>query len=93
MGQQQTCVDCGGKSPPTETNYTLISELHGWRLTRLRDAQGRFVAEWRCPSCWRAYKDRERRPSTNTRAALGASVQEQPGDVFARATRRLQRSR
>lgn len=49
---RQTCVDCGAMSPPTETNYTLISKKHGWRLTRWTDANGLLHLEWRCPSCW-----------------------------------------
>ena len=27
------CIDCGTTSPSTDTNYTLISARHGWRLT------------------------------------------------------------
>jgi hypothetical protein len=43
-------------SPPTETNYTLISPRHGWRLTRSLDKEGRKLAEWRCPQCWARHK-------------------------------------
>jgi hypothetical protein len=39
--KQHVCVSCGAKSPMTETNYTLISPRHGWRLTRGTDAAGR----------------------------------------------------
>lgn len=50
------CVDCGVLSPATETNYTLISARHGWRLTRLVDATGRSQMEWRCPRCWEVFR-------------------------------------
>ena len=50
------CVDCGAMSPPTETNYTLISPRHGWRLTRSVDKEGKKLAEWRCPQCWARHK-------------------------------------
>lgn len=50
------CVDCGAMSPLTQTNYTLISPRHGWRLTRGVDKEGRKLAEWRCPQCWVRHK-------------------------------------
>jgi hypothetical protein len=53
------CVECGTKSPETETNYTLISSRHGWRLTRSFDAEGRRVMQWRCPNCWNNFKIRK----------------------------------
>jgi hypothetical protein len=92
MGQRQECVDCNLQSPPTDTNYTLISSRHGWRLTRLRSAHGQFVAEWRCPQCWTAYKRRERTPASDNRiAVVPLATAERPHEVFARATRRLRR--
>jgi hypothetical protein len=54
--KQHQCVSCGAKSPLTETNYTLISPRHGWRLTRGTDAGGKKTAEWRCPTCWASYR-------------------------------------
>jgi hypothetical protein len=57
------CTDCGALSPPTETNYTLISQRHGWRLVFCADASGRRTAEWRCPKCWARRRD----PSQKTR--------------------------
>jgi len=59
MPDRQTCIDCGGLSPETETNYTLISSQFGWRLTRTRLPNGTFVVEWRCPVCWKGYKQRK----------------------------------
>lgn len=53
---RQQCVDCGKHSPATETNYTLISARHGWRLTRLVDAAGRNQLQWRCPRCWEIFR-------------------------------------
>lgn len=52
------CVDCKTRSPETQTNYTLISSRHGWRLTRNFDREGNKVMEWRCPTCWTRYKSR-----------------------------------
>jgi hypothetical protein len=51
------CVDCGAQSPTTDTNYTLISARHGWRLTVTTESStGRRKAEWRCPRCWEKHK-------------------------------------
>ncbi len=52
------CVDCGALPPPTETNYTLISPRHGWRLSRTVDRDGKKKMEWRCPNCWAKYRER-----------------------------------
>jgi len=53
------CVDCNVQSPPTDTNYTLISARYGWRLTRGVDATGRTVMQWRCPKCWQIFRNRK----------------------------------
>jgi hypothetical protein len=53
---RQTCADCGAQPPPTETNYTLISARHGWRLSRAITPSGVKVMKWRCPECWRKYR-------------------------------------
>ncbi|MGC4092464.1 MAG: hypothetical protein QM756_32220 [Polyangiaceae bacterium] len=53
------CVDCSTLSPKTDTNYTLISARHGWRLTRQVDESGRNVLQWRCPRCWEKYRRRD----------------------------------
>ena len=50
--KQLTCFDCGLLSPHIETNYTLISSKHGWRLVRRISEQGHSIIEWRCPKCW-----------------------------------------
>jgi len=56
MRERQKCFDCGTFAPATETNYTLISSTHGWRLTR-RVTDAGLVLEWRCPNCWTAYRN------------------------------------
>ncbi|HEY4013479.1 MAG TPA: hypothetical protein VGM06_09080 [Polyangiaceae bacterium] len=56
LDSRQVCVDCGRQSPPTESNFTLISARHGWRLTRFRDPSGRSTGQWRCPDCWRKHR-------------------------------------
>ncbi len=62
IGEQQQervihqCVDCGEIAPPTETNFTLISSRHGWRLTRTFTPDGRKVMQWRCPECFARYR-------------------------------------
>jgi hypothetical protein len=54
------CVDCKSDSPPTNTDFTLISTRFGWRLHRERDAvTGRWNFEWRCPKCWEAFRGRQ----------------------------------
>jgi len=50
------CVNCGTLSPATDTNYTLISSQHGWRLSREPDKFGRTSMVWRCPTCWAKHK-------------------------------------
>jgi hypothetical protein len=60
MEHRPTCKDCGAISPHTETNYTLISQQHRWRLVLYSDASGRRVAEWRCPTCWSRHRDAKR---------------------------------
>jgi hypothetical protein len=52
------CADCGIAAPQTETNYTLISARHGWRLSLQRTPDGRKETVWRCPSCWELFRRR-----------------------------------
>ena len=58
MKERHVCADCGRHSPPTETGYTLISKEFGWRLLREVKPDGSVLLEWRCPVCWKAYKQR-----------------------------------
>jgi hypothetical protein len=68
MRDRQVCIDCGKKSPETETNYTLISAQFGWRLSRRRAANGDFIVEWRCAECWRDHKKKiEEEPPSKTK--------------------------
>jgi hypothetical protein len=53
---RETCVGCGVRAPATDTNYTLISSKHGWRLLRRALGDGEYALDWRCRECWRAYK-------------------------------------
>lgn len=55
MRTPETCVGCGKRAPETETNYTLISGRHGWRLSRTATPEG-VLMEWRCPTCWKEHK-------------------------------------
>jgi hypothetical protein len=55
------CIDCGARSPVTNTNYTLISSK-GWRLTLLNTGDGKRRGEWRCPTCWEKHKARNSMP-------------------------------
>lgn len=54
------CADCGAAAPATETNYTLISAQHGWRLSIDKLPDGRREPVWRCPDCWAAFRGRRR---------------------------------
>jgi hypothetical protein len=56
MEGRQTCADCGQQPPATETNYTLISARHGWRLSRSVDPNGVKLMKWRCPDCWKKHR-------------------------------------
>jgi hypothetical protein len=64
-----TCSDCGATAPETTTNYTLISSTFGWRLTR--EGTDR-VARWRCPACWRAFKEQHSPRAPNAGTPKGA---------------------
>lgn len=50
------CVGCGAKTPDASTAHTLISERHGWRLTRRATAEGNHVLDWYCRPCWQERK-------------------------------------
>ncbi len=54
--ERPRCQECGAESPQTNTNYTLISKQHGWRLALQDGADGRRVAHWRCPKCWERHR-------------------------------------
>jgi hypothetical protein len=72
MRDRQECIGCGTLSPETETNYTLISAQFGWRLVRERLPDGTFRVEWRCPDCWKRYKQ-GRQATDDARAAARLS--------------------
>jgi hypothetical protein len=52
----QTCTDCNKPSPPSRSDNTLLSAAYGWRLQRTQSADGAIELHWRCPACWRRYK-------------------------------------
>jgi hypothetical protein len=52
----EICVNCMKRSPETDSDYTLLSSQHGWRLMRTKAASGVVLREWRCPSCWGDFK-------------------------------------
>ncbi|HEY4104589.1 MAG TPA: hypothetical protein VGM44_11895, partial [Polyangiaceae bacterium] len=52
----RVCTGCRARAPRTESNYTLISAQHGWRLTTHLSKNGDRIAEWCCPTCWLAYR-------------------------------------
>jgi hypothetical protein len=92
MGDRRTCFDCNKESPETETGYTLI-DAHGWRNTRQRHADGRYTVAWRCPECWRAYKEQTGRLSTSMPAVkpqAPSREEEDPSAPFVRAAQQLQ---
>lgn len=56
MSSSPKCVQCGTEAPEANTDYTLISANFGWRVIRQVHPDGSHAMEWRCPSCWVAYK-------------------------------------
>jgi hypothetical protein len=57
---RETCIDCKKEAPQTDTNYTLISQQHAWRLTRSKTSTGRTIHEWRCPECYEKFRPRRK---------------------------------
>jgi hypothetical protein len=57
---REKCVGCGARAPRTDTNYTLISQRHGWRLTRSDGPDGKKISEWRCPVCYAKLREKRR---------------------------------
>jgi hypothetical protein len=82
------CVGCRAWSPPTETEHTLISAQHGWRLTRRFDDAGTMVVEWRCPACWARYKQRKNMTATPLDGVPAARL---PDDIPPSSTPRSRR--
>lgn len=68
------CVDCAVLSPVVETSFTLISSRFGWRLHRFREAEsGRVMMQWRCPRCWRLFREERRRRAVESFPPLSPS--------------------
>ena len=53
---QQECCVCHDVSPVTQTNYTLISPKHQWRMEVRMGQNGVKEPLWYCPSCWEIIK-------------------------------------
>jgi len=61
---ERKCVGCGALPPSSGSgSITLLSLKHGWRLSRKSDAAGEARSEWRCRSCWTAYRAAVRAPT------------------------------
>lgn len=90
--ESQICIDCEKKSPETDTNYTLISAQHGWRLHRTRSRDGAFVMEWRCPDCWHKFKQATGAMSSPDLSNPKDEHRATPRSFFERASRRLRGS-
>lgn len=52
----RVCCGCGKVSPPTPTDYSLISPRYGWRLLRKKNPDESYLFEWYCPKCWAVLK-------------------------------------
>jgi hypothetical protein len=57
---RESCVDCKKDAPETDSNYTLISQQYGWRLTRSKSSTGRNIHVWRCPECYEKFRPRRK---------------------------------
>ena len=87
---RRTCTDCAAISPETQTQYTLIAK-HGWRVVRAHG--GEQGIEWRCPTCWVAYKSRQPAPAKATRHSkppvIASDESIETGKMFDRALQAL----
>lgn len=54
--KQQICSLCREASPITQTNFTLISNKHQWRMELVCGADGHKEPRWYCPECWQKLK-------------------------------------
>ena len=70
MAEYPKCFDCGEEAPHTDTPHTLISAEFGWRLTLERLPDGTALKEWHCPSCWKLYRTRGGRGSSDRNVVL-----------------------
>ena len=82
------CIGCRVTSPSVETEYTLISNRFGWRLTRRTDKSGVLVLEWRCPACWARYKQERSLAMTPSEGVPIATAEPPAGTEGAPSSRR-----
>jgi hypothetical protein len=79
---QETCIDCGKLSPPTNTDNTLTSSF-GWRMLRKATDHGEMFNEWRCATCWSRYKTLKglsRSGETSSYPPPSSSARKKPDD-------------
>lgn len=51
------CTGCRRVPPSCRTSHTLIG-AHGWRLNRLKTAEGVYRIQHWCPACWAALREK-----------------------------------
>jgi hypothetical protein len=71
--ESPTCTGCKVTAPETKTVHTLISASHGWRLTRVRSAEGDVGLAWFCASCWKRRRDGAGAPVAKTAVTVRTS--------------------
>ncbi len=57
---ERKCASCGVPAPGVQTDFTLISARHGWRLRRTVLGDGSILMEWHCPTCWKQHRAKGR---------------------------------
>ncbi len=57
------CVGCAKLSPEVESEFTLVGPQVGWRISRTQSDDGLYVIEWRCPDCWKRFREQKASPS------------------------------
>jgi hypothetical protein len=53
------CRECGQVAPIESSDMTIAAMPQGWRVTRVRNAEGLFEAAMYCPECWQAIRNRK----------------------------------
>ena len=54
---QNKCVGCSKLSPEVESEFTLVGPQVGWRISRTQSSDGKYLIEWRCPDCWKRFRE------------------------------------
>jgi hypothetical protein len=74
MSSSTGCDDCGAQAPPADTDSALISVKYGWRLSRIPTADGQVALHWRCPDCWKRYKEQSGMGSGEHRVVISTTM-------------------